>query len=71
LAEFTRILMPLTRKECDKNFPGWSIEHEHAFTNIKTLVLSRQCLTTIDHDNPGDNRIFLVTDASDWRHGAV
>lgn len=71
LAEYTHILTPLTKKECDKCFPGWTLEHKHAFINIKSLVLSRQCLTTIDHDNPGDNHIFLVTDASDWRHGAV
>ncbi|KAJ3891817.1 hypothetical protein GG344DRAFT_46552, partial [Lentinula edodes] len=71
LAEYTRVLTPLTKKECDKVFPVWTREHECAFAAIKELVVSREVLTTIDHDNPGDNKIFLVTDASDWRHGAV
>ncbi|KAJ3893144.1 hypothetical protein GG344DRAFT_21146, partial [Lentinula edodes] len=65
LAEHTRILTPLTKKDCEKRFPEWTCEHQNAFMSIKSLVLSRQVLTTIDHDNPADNHIFLVTDASD------
>lgn len=70
LAEYTRFLTPLTKKECDKSFPEWTHEHEQAFECIKALVVSREVLTVIDHDDPGDNRIFLVTDG-DWRHGAI
>jgi len=71
LAEYTRVLTPLTKKECDKSFPDWTFEHQEAFDRIKRLVLSREVLTTINYEDPGDNKIFLVTDASDWRTGAV
>jgi len=30
-----------------------------------------ECLTVIDHANPGDNKIFVTTDASDLRTGAL
>ena len=33
--------------------------------------MSRECLTVIDHVNPGGNKIFVTTDASDLRTGAV
>ncbi|KAJ3474978.1 hypothetical protein NLI96_g12135 [Meripilus lineatus] len=71
LADHTAVLTPLTTKEADKVFPTWSSAHQIAFDAIKQLVLSRDCLTTIDHDNPGDNRIFVACDASDRRTGAV
>ena len=35
------------------------------------MVVSRECLTVIDHDNPGQNKIFVTCDASDWRTGAT
>lgn len=53
LAEHTHFLTPLTNKDCDKDFPAWSDEHAHAFAGIKSLVASRHCLTTIDHDDMG------------------
>ncbi|KAJ3480303.1 hypothetical protein NLI96_g8442 [Meripilus lineatus] len=71
LAEFTSVLTPLTTKESDKCFPTWSASHQTAFDAIKNLVVSRECLTTIDHDNMGNNRIFVACDASDKRTGAV
>lgn len=71
LADFTHILTPLTTKTCDKLFPAWTDEHESAFLGIKSLVLSTDCLTIIDHENPGLNRIFVTCDASDWHTGAV
>lgn len=71
LAEQTLILTPLTRKECDSDWPGWTDTHQKAFNAIKQLVVSRECLTTIDHENPGDNKIFVTCDASDYRTGAV
>ena len=46
-------------------------EHEQAFQGIKDLVVRRDCLTIIDHLNPGNNRIFVMTDALDYCLGAV
>ncbi|KAJ3474503.1 hypothetical protein NLI96_g12421 [Meripilus lineatus] len=71
LAQFTSVLTPLTTKDCNRKFPPWTSTHQTAFDAIKTLVISRECLTTIDHDNMGDNRIFVACDASDRRTGAV
>ena len=71
LAEHTTVLTPLTRKECNKLFPPWTSEHHDAFESIKGLVVSCDCLTTIDHQNPGDNKIFVTCDASQKRTGAV
>jgi hypothetical protein len=67
LADYTCILTPLTTKESGKHFPEWSAEHECAFDAIKSLVVSSDYLTVIDHMNPGDNKIFVTCDASDWR----
>jgi hypothetical protein len=58
-------------KECEKKFPTWDGHHQNAFEAIKALVVSRECLTVIDHTNPGDNKIFVTCDASDLRTGAV
>ncbi len=70
LAEHTTVLNPLTCKEADANFV-WTTKHDHAFDAIKRLVVSHECLTTIDHNNLGDNKIFVSTDASDFCTGAV
>ena len=35
------------------------------------MVLGSDCLVNIDHDNMGENRIFVTCDASDRRTGAV
>ena len=64
LAEHTSILTPLTRKECNTTFPSWTSIHQYAFESIKRLVVSHDCLTTIDHENPGENKIFVTCDAS-------
>lgn len=71
LAEHTSVLTPLTRKECNTIFPRWTALHQVAFEAVKSLVLSRECLTTIDHHTPGDNKIFVTCDASQRRTGAV
>jgi hypothetical protein len=71
LADFTFILMPLTMKEARRDFPQWTTEHNAAFEAIKGLVLSCECLTTIDHTNLGNNKVFITCDASDWRTGAT
>ena len=71
LADHTSILTPLTHKGTDTVFPPWLAEHQTAFENIKALVVGRDCLINIDHDNMGDNQIFVTCDASDRRTGAV
>lgn len=71
LAEYTSVLTPLTNKIAAKEPITWLPCHQKAFENIKALVTSRECLTVIDHDNPGDNKIFVTTDASDVGTGAV
>ncbi len=70
LADLTAILNPLTTKEAEKEFL-WTTKHDTAFDAIKRLVVSHECLTSIDHTNMGTNRIFVSTDASDWCTGAV
>ena len=70
LAQYRAVLTPLTTKDSQAAWPGWSGAHQRAFQAIKDLVLSRECLTTIDHDRMGDRRIFVTCDASDLRTGA-
>lgn len=67
LAIHSNILNRLTTKECDRCFPTWSSEHQEAFDKIKGIVVSRECLTVIDHKKLDTNKIFLMTDASDKR----
>jgi len=64
LAEPTSVLSPLTHKECNTDFPLWTPDHQVTFEAIKGLVLSCDCLTTIDHVSPGNNRIFVICDAT-------
>ena len=71
LADHTVILDELTRKECDKAFPGWKPRHQTAFDSIKKLVTSTECLTTIDPLLMPDYKIFVTTDASDTGSGAI
>jgi len=68
LAEFTSVLTPLTSKSCDALFPPWTLEHETAFLEIRKLVTSAECLTTIDHNNPGetDLRNLRCEPMEDW-----
>ena len=71
LATQSHILSRLTTKECDKNFPEWTQVFQDAFDKIKGIVVSRECLTVIDHKKLDINKIFLTTDASDRATGAV
>ena len=71
LAKFTTVLNLLTTKAAEMAFPDWSQQHQEAFDGIKRLVTSPICLTTINHDELGENKIFLTTDASDFRTGVV
>ena len=71
LATQTSILSRLTTKDCSKNFPAWNPTYQSAFDNIKQIVVSRECLTVIDHSTLDNNKIFVTTDASDRCTGAV
>ena len=71
LATQSHILSRLTTKECDKNFPEWTQVFQDAFDKIKGIVVSRECLTVIDHKKLDINKIFLTADASDRATGAV
>jgi len=71
LADFTRVLTELMFNECDKKFLAWLPHHQNAFDSIKKLVTSPECLTTIDYSKMPSYKIFVTTDASDLRSGAV
>ena len=71
LVDFTCILTPLTTKEAHRNFPVWTTEHQSAFEAIKALVVSHECLTTIDHEDLGDNKVFMTCDTSNWQTGVA
>ena len=71
LAMQTSILSRLTTKACAKHFPPWNDTFQEAFDKIKEIVVSRECLTVIDHKTLDTNKIFLITDASDRCTGAV
>ncbi|KAJ3553691.1 hypothetical protein NP233_g12588 [Leucocoprinus birnbaumii] len=71
LARYTQVLNRLTEKECEYDFPEWTPAHQAAFQGIKDLVLSTDCLTVIDHDLMPEYRVFVTTDASDTRSGAM
>ena len=71
LAEHTGVLTELTTSVSEKNFPVWTEHYQTAFDSIKKIVISRECLTTIDLTKMPENKIFVTTDASDKRSGAV
>jgi hypothetical protein len=58
-------------KEAWRDFPTWTEEHKSAFESIKALVVSCECLITIDHENLGKNTVSVTCDASDWWMGAT
>jgi hypothetical protein len=61
----------LTTKEAKHSFPNWTAKHQLVFNAIKALVLSCKCLTVINHGKPGNNRVFITCDASDWQTGTT
>ena len=71
LALQSSILSRLTTKECAKKFPPWNETYQKAFEKIKDIVISRECLTVIDHTKLDTNSIYLTTDASERCTGAV
>lgn len=64
LIEHTSRLTLLTKKEFNMALPLWTDEHQKAFDGIKQLMVGHDCLTTIEHENPGKNKIFVTCDAS-------
>lgn len=71
LAAHTEVLGELTHRSAEKDFPTWDSRYQQAFDGIKKLVTSRECLTTIDFCLLPEHKIFVTTDASDTRSGAV
>ena len=71
LAMQSEILSCLTTKECDRKFPTWTASFQTAFDKIKDIVISRECLTVIDHAQLDTNKIFITADASNTATGTV
>ena len=71
LVGHTCVLTLLTTKMAKTDFPVWTNEHQDAFQVIKDLVTSRECLTVIDHINPGKNKNFVTCNVSDWHTRSV
>jgi hypothetical protein len=46
-------------------------ELQCVFNMTNALVASCDCLTVIDDINPGENKIFVTCNTSDYRTGAV
>ena len=67
LAEYTGILTELMTTVSEKNFPKWTEHYQMAFDSVKKIVVSHECLTTIDLTKMPENKIFVTTDASDKR----
>jgi KaiC/GvpD/RAD55 family RecA-like ATPase len=65
------ILNRLTWKDCNEKFPEWTQKYQDAFDTIKRIVVSRECLTIIDHSKTPELKIFVTTDASESATGAV
>ena len=71
LATHTSVLADLITKEADHKFPKWTEAHQNAFDGIKKLVVSHDCLTTIDLSLMPEYKIYVTTDVSDLGSGAV
>ena len=71
LAKFSAVLDELTKKEYDKQFPGWTTCQQTTFNEIKRLVMSMDCLTMIDPKLMPENKIFVMTNTSDTGSGTI
>ena len=69
LADHMHVLILLTNKIAKNHF-SWTAEHQYAFNSIRALIVGADCLTVVDHTNPGKNKIFVTCDASNWHMGA-
>lgn len=70
LTKHTDILSKLTT-DSEKDFPLWMLKYQFAFDAVKTIVTSRDCLTTIDLTKLPEYKIFMTTNASDKCSGAI
>ncbi|KXN80823.1 hypothetical protein AN958_02931, partial [Leucoagaricus sp. SymC.cos] len=70
-ASIAAVLYPLTSKKYDVKFSEWTARHIATFERIKKIMTSQKCLTTIDHDNSGNNQIFIIYNTSNISTGAV
>ena len=71
LVEYTGILTELTTMIAEKKFPPWTDHFQCAFQAIKSIVVSQECLTTIDLSKLPEYKIFVTTNVSDKHSGAV
>ena len=71
LVDHTGVLTELTTKEAERSFLSWTPRYQEAFDEIKKIVMSRDCLTTIDFTKMPDHKIFVTTDTSNRCSGAV
>ena len=71
LAQHSATLSDLITKTADKHFSVWTDNHQHAFDSIKQLLVSQDCLTTIDFTLMPEYRIYVTTDASNTCSGTV
>ena len=71
LAEHMAVLTPLTYKKCNTSFPQWTSIHQYMFESIKRLVVSQDCLMTINHESPRDNKIFMTCNTSKQHMGTI
>lgn len=63
------LLMQLTTNEFESLFPVLNPTHQWPFQFV--LVLSTQCLAIINHEDPGNNVIFVTCDTSDLGTSAI
>ena len=63
--------IPHITKSADKHFPAWTQTHQHMFDSIKELLVSHECLTTIDFTKMPEHKIYITTNASNTCSGAV
>ena len=71
LADHTGILTELAMKNSKRNFLLWTPKYQTAFDAMKKIVMSCDCLTTINFLKMPENKIFVTTDASDKCSGAM
>jgi len=71
LTEYMGILTELTMNESEKKIPAWTDCYHRAFEATKSIVVGRECLTTIELTKLPKYKIFVTTDTSDKRSGAV
>jgi hypothetical protein len=59
LMEHTAVIADLITKDADCHFPPWTDKHQHAFDSIKNLMVSRDCLTTINLSMMPEHKVYV------------